>query len=92
VMRCLGGEVNGVCVSLSGIVWMFTNLGEHGNAFIVRPLSSDAADGCDVALAVMIVDGTGTGVWRFDSAERRIVLDEINRAVSRRARCWAPVS
>jgi hypothetical protein len=31
-----GGEESGVYVSLFG-AWMFTHLGEHGNAFIVRP-------------------------------------------------------
>jgi hypothetical protein len=64
--RC-GGEMRGIYVSLSG-TWMFTNLSGHGNAFIVRTLSSDTSDRAfgDVALEMMIVDGTGALVWRFN--------------------------
>jgi hypothetical protein len=60
-------ETSGIYVSLSG-AWMFANLSGYGNAFIVRTLSSDTSDRAfgDVALAMMIVDGTGALVWKFD--------------------------
>lgn len=68
VLRRCGGKASGVYVSLSGSLSMFTHLGEHGNAFIVRFLSSETSDRKfrEVTLATMITDGTGVVVWRCD--------------------------
>ena len=92
--RCRGGEASGVYISLSG-AWMFTDLGEHANAFIVRTLSSDTSDRefRDVALATMIVDGTDALVWRFDLEALHVgVPEKLDHNEARRARCWVPVS
>jgi hypothetical protein len=78
--RC-GGEASGVYVLLSGSAWMFTNLSEHGNTFIVRYLSSNTSDRKfrEVALATMIVDRTGVVIWRCDPEEHRIVTEKLDR-------------
>ena len=68
---------------------MFTDLGDHANAFIVRTLSSNTSDRefRDVALATMIVDGTGAVVWRLDLAKRAIVPEALDRDEAKIARC-----
>jgi hypothetical protein len=93
VLHRRGLEVNGVYVSLSGSVATFTDLGEPGNVFVVRPLSSNTSgvEFRDVALVMMIDDGTGAFGWRFDLEEQRIVPKKLDLDEVKRARCWVPV-
>ena len=59
--------------------WMFTNLGENGNALCELYRATRPTVAMCEALATMIVDGTGAQAWGFDPAKRAIVPEALDR-------------